>query len=198
MNYKWTYDNKKQHCSDCYSLNGQVRTLDQWQMTIMPGSPNLECGGTRCGCQLEPTTLPITPASYDPPTQRGKRPPTRPGKRAPIARPRPRSDKRKARPPQAAPQTPGKRGPRPPQIAPHKPPLGKRAPVARPWWVVPTKPGKAAPTPKKAPQPTVTSTAAGKKAATPAIKPAAPVPAPKPPPSTPAPSTVKVIGPKKE
>jgi len=42
------------HCPDCLSLEGEVRTLDEWQNSVMPGSSRLQCGG-RCRCHLEPT-----------------------------------------------------------------------------------------------------------------------------------------------
>jgi hypothetical protein len=42
------------HCPDCLELDGEVRTLGEWQTSIMPGSPDLQCGIT-CRCSLQPT-----------------------------------------------------------------------------------------------------------------------------------------------
>jgi hypothetical protein len=42
------------HCPDCLELEGEVRTLDEWQNSVMPGSDCLQCG-SRCNCSLEPT-----------------------------------------------------------------------------------------------------------------------------------------------
>jgi hypothetical protein len=42
------------HCPDCLELDGEVRTLGEWQNSVMPGSACLQCG-TSCGCSLEPT-----------------------------------------------------------------------------------------------------------------------------------------------
>lgn len=42
------------HCADCLELAGEVRTLGEWQSTVMPGSPDLHCGIT-CRCSLQST-----------------------------------------------------------------------------------------------------------------------------------------------
>jgi hypothetical protein len=42
------------HCPDCLELAGEVRTLGEWQNTIMPGSHDLHCGIT-CRCSLQST-----------------------------------------------------------------------------------------------------------------------------------------------
>lgn len=42
------------HCPDCLELDGEVRTLDEWMNSIMPGSSDLHCG-SGCRCNLEPT-----------------------------------------------------------------------------------------------------------------------------------------------
>jgi len=42
------------HCPDCLELAGEVRTLGEWQNTIMPSSHVLHCGIT-CRCSLQST-----------------------------------------------------------------------------------------------------------------------------------------------
>ena len=42
------------HCPDCLELEGEVRTLGEWQNTVMPGSDCLQCG-SGCRCSLEPS-----------------------------------------------------------------------------------------------------------------------------------------------
>jgi hypothetical protein len=45
------------HCPDCLELDGEVRTLGEWQSSIMPGSPELQCGSA-CRCGLQATISP--------------------------------------------------------------------------------------------------------------------------------------------
>jgi len=48
------------HCPDCLDLDGEIRTLGEWQNTVMPGSDGLQCG-CGCRCNLEPTfSMPTT------------------------------------------------------------------------------------------------------------------------------------------
>lgn len=48
------------HCPDCLELDGEVRTLGEWQNSIMPGSGRLQCG-SGCRCSLQSTlTMPTT------------------------------------------------------------------------------------------------------------------------------------------
>jgi hypothetical protein len=47
------------HCPDCLELDGEVRTLGEWQNSIMPGSPDLQCG-CKCRCGLQATVSPPT------------------------------------------------------------------------------------------------------------------------------------------
>jgi hypothetical protein len=47
------------HCPDCLELDGEVRTLGEWQSSIMPGSPELQCGSA-CQCSLQATISPPT------------------------------------------------------------------------------------------------------------------------------------------
>lgn len=57
--YVWRYDPSKKHCTDCARLNGVVLTADEWRRAgIDPQSPDLECGGWRCGCYRELTDQP--------------------------------------------------------------------------------------------------------------------------------------------
>lgn len=57
----WRFDPAKEHCKDCRRLNGKVYRASTWQeIGILPQSSSLECGGWRCGCVLETTTLPIS------------------------------------------------------------------------------------------------------------------------------------------
>lgn len=58
--YVWVVGPSETNCADCMALDGEVRTLEEWLNTIMPGSPNLSCCGDGCRCRLEPTIRPIT------------------------------------------------------------------------------------------------------------------------------------------
>jgi hypothetical protein len=52
--HRWVLGSRRTgpHCPDCLELDGEVRTLGEWQNSIMPGSPELQCGSTcRCGLQ---------------------------------------------------------------------------------------------------------------------------------------------------
>jgi hypothetical protein len=54
--YMWIYDPIKEHCADCLSLNGQVhRMKDYVKSGKLPQSPNLDCKGFNCGCDLRKT-----------------------------------------------------------------------------------------------------------------------------------------------
>ncbi len=41
------------HCADCLELDGEVRTLAEWQNSVMPGSGCLHCG-SGCRCSYSP------------------------------------------------------------------------------------------------------------------------------------------------
>ncbi len=59
--HRWVLGSRRAgpHCPDCLELDGEVRTLGEWQSSIMPGSPELQCGcGCRCG--LRATISPPT------------------------------------------------------------------------------------------------------------------------------------------
>jgi len=48
------------HCPDCLELDGEVRTLGEWQNSVMPGSACLQCG-SGCRCSLQSTlSMPTT------------------------------------------------------------------------------------------------------------------------------------------
>ncbi len=52
----WKLGKTKEHCSDCYKLNGQRHRLkwfkSQGFIPREPGSKELACGGWRCDCRL--------------------------------------------------------------------------------------------------------------------------------------------------
>ena len=51
--YLWMLGPTKDHCSDCGGLAGQTKTASEWARAgIRPQSPDLECGGWNCLCQL--------------------------------------------------------------------------------------------------------------------------------------------------
>jgi hypothetical protein len=54
--HRWVLGSRRAgpHCPDCLELDGEVRTLGEWQNSIMPGSADLQCG-SRCGCGLQAT-----------------------------------------------------------------------------------------------------------------------------------------------
>jgi hypothetical protein len=59
--HRWVLGSRRTgpHCPDCLELDGEVRTLGEWQNSIMPGSRDLQCGIT-CGCGLQATISPPT------------------------------------------------------------------------------------------------------------------------------------------
>ena len=56
----WKLGKTEQHCSTCSSLDGVVDYAVEWESRGLhpQGAPNsnLECGGWKCDCSLEPTT----------------------------------------------------------------------------------------------------------------------------------------------
>ena len=57
----WTLGRTEIHCSSCLKLNGKVKRASQWERAgIRPQHPDLECGGWRCDCSLEPTDAPMS------------------------------------------------------------------------------------------------------------------------------------------
>lgn len=51
--YRWDYQPGKVHCGTCSTLNGQVKTAEEFRaLGYYPQSPNLECSGIHCGCEL--------------------------------------------------------------------------------------------------------------------------------------------------
>lgn len=56
---RWIYDPRKEHCDDCALLHNVVLTVSEWaRLGIEPQSPQLQCGGWRCGCRWEATDAP--------------------------------------------------------------------------------------------------------------------------------------------
>lgn len=57
----WEVSPNKVHCGNCGKLNGYVKRASQWRdYPLEPQSPNLECGGYRCGCSLLETDAPMS------------------------------------------------------------------------------------------------------------------------------------------
>jgi hypothetical protein len=51
--YRWNYQPGKAHCGTCSTLNGQVKTAEEFRaLGYWPMSPALECSGVHCGCEL--------------------------------------------------------------------------------------------------------------------------------------------------
>jgi 2'-5' RNA ligase len=48
----WRRNPEKESCVDCLALDGQIKTLEEWGNTILPGSSRLACWGAHCGCEL--------------------------------------------------------------------------------------------------------------------------------------------------
>lgn len=61
--YKWVVG-PTEHCEDCARLSGTVATGEEWEAArargIYPQARDLECGGWRCQCSLQPTDEPPT------------------------------------------------------------------------------------------------------------------------------------------
>lgn len=52
-----------EHCKSCAKLAGRVKRGSFWQEHVMPQNPpngQLECGGWKCQCGLEPTDAPVS------------------------------------------------------------------------------------------------------------------------------------------
>lgn len=60
----WIYDPRKENCRTCARLNGKVKRRSTWIVAgVRPqNSPNplLDCEGWECGCQLVPTSEPLS------------------------------------------------------------------------------------------------------------------------------------------
>lgn len=60
----WDVTAGKKHCPSCASLEGIVKRASEWlKAGIFPKRPenhNLDCGGWKCGCGLNPTSNPRT------------------------------------------------------------------------------------------------------------------------------------------
>lgn len=58
---KWVWNPLKEHCSDCYHLNGKIHRASVWRKyDIRPKMSTLECGGWQCGCEFVPTDEPAS------------------------------------------------------------------------------------------------------------------------------------------
>lgn len=53
--WTWRLGKTKDHCDDCASNNGQVKSMDEWTDQGLPQSSDLDCGGWYCDCSLEET-----------------------------------------------------------------------------------------------------------------------------------------------
>lgn len=66
--YEWIYGDTD-HCETCAGLNGIVATAGEWEQAMVwpqrPPNGQLECGGWRCQCRLEPTDKRHTTNAYD-------------------------------------------------------------------------------------------------------------------------------------
>jgi len=58
-NFRWEIDPTKDNCFDCLSLDGLVKSGDEWfNSGVYPRSRRLECKGFYCGCQYIETSEP--------------------------------------------------------------------------------------------------------------------------------------------
>lgn len=69
--YVWIAGANESNCADCLSLDGEVRTLEEWLNTVTPGNPNLSCSGANCRCRLEATIRPLTNRAFQTVLTRG-------------------------------------------------------------------------------------------------------------------------------
>lgn len=59
---KWVMGATKEHCSDCFRLDGRVYRASTWRSAdLYPRKHSLACGGFRCACEFVPTDEPCTP-----------------------------------------------------------------------------------------------------------------------------------------
>lgn len=60
LRFEWVYGDTD-HCDTCIELNGIVATGETWEESDwQPQGSNLDCGGWRCQCTLQPTKKPVT------------------------------------------------------------------------------------------------------------------------------------------
>lgn len=50
--FRWQRNPRKDSCTDCIALDGQIKPMKDWKASIMPQSDKLECRGFDCGCKL--------------------------------------------------------------------------------------------------------------------------------------------------
>lgn len=64
LKMEWVLNPIKENCPSCVRLNGKVKRGSFWTNSgILPNVPNagyLVCGGFNCGCELVPTSKPIS------------------------------------------------------------------------------------------------------------------------------------------
>lgn len=66
---KWRIGGTKEHCKDCATYEGRVYRAKSWEKVgAMPQSHDLECGGWKCQCRLDPTDEPCWPGLPPRPT----------------------------------------------------------------------------------------------------------------------------------
>jgi hypothetical protein len=59
LHLRWTLGATEKHCETCAALDGIVAWAIEWEQAQIqpqnPPNPQLECGGWKCDCKLEPT-----------------------------------------------------------------------------------------------------------------------------------------------
>lgn len=58
-NFRWEQQPGKRTCKSSEGLEGQIRSLDAWEASVVPGSTFTACGGN-CDCRLVPSEEPAT------------------------------------------------------------------------------------------------------------------------------------------
>jgi hypothetical protein len=65
----WRLGGTEEHCVTCSALDGVVAFAREWETAGIkpqsPPNPNLDCGGWRCDCSLEPTDQRRSPKALD-------------------------------------------------------------------------------------------------------------------------------------
>jgi len=65
---EWVLGATGEHCRTCKRYNGKVKRASYWeQIGARPQSPNLECSGINCKCELVPTDKPLSRGYLTPP-----------------------------------------------------------------------------------------------------------------------------------
>jgi hypothetical protein len=58
-NFRWQQQPGKRTCQSSEGLHDQIRTLEGWEASVVPGSTFTACGGN-CDCRLVPTDQAVT------------------------------------------------------------------------------------------------------------------------------------------